>query len=112
MRLDGILLHPALLYSMLAVSLSLCLFLFVSLKRDLWRVEKRWKSKVEVLEASLLSEELALDERWNEISQASSLLVPPTAPRSGLNMTKRSQALQMLRRGAATQEIAATLALP
>jgi len=112
MRLEWIILHPATLPAMLAVSLSMCLFLFVSLKRDLWRAEKRWQSRVEVLEAGLQARAQALDERCNALSQAPSQPAPAAAPRSGLNLTKRSQALQMLRRGAAAQEVAATLSLP
>jgi hypothetical protein len=112
MRLEWIILHPATLHAMLAVSLSMCLFLFVSLKRDLWRAERRWKSRVEALEASLQANAQALDERWNELSQASTQPAPPAPLRSAMNQTKRSQVLQMLRRGVAPDDIATTLSLP
>ena len=101
MRLEEIVLHPAMLHAMLAVSLALCLFLFVSLKRDLWRADKRWKARVEALEASLQAktEEVKIeapDDRRTETRETPN---------------KRSQALQMLRRGVPPEEVAATLSL-
>ena len=112
MRLEWIILHPATLPAMLTVSLSMCLFLFISLKRDLWRAEKRWRSRVEALEAGIEAKAQAFDERWNELSQMSPQPAPPAALRSAMNQTKRSQVLQMLRRGVEPDEIAATLSLP
>jgi len=105
MHLEWILLNPAGPYAALAVGLSLCLFLFFTLKRDLRSAEARSRNKLSTLESGL-------EERLEELSRISGLLVAPEPPRSGLNLTKRSQALQMHRRGAATEEIAATLSLP
>jgi hypothetical protein len=106
------LLNPAMLYAVIAIGLGLCLFLFVSLKRDLRACDVRGRKKIAALETEWQATMESLDERWKELSQVSNLLVPPTPPRSGLNLTKRSQALQMHRRGEAPQEIAAALSIP
>jgi hypothetical protein len=112
MRLENIILNPGIQYAILAIGLSLCLFLFWSLKRDLHAAEERSRKKLAALEEDLQAKAATLDERWNELSQISHLLVPPAPLRSGLNLTKRSQAVQMIRRGESPQEIVTTLALP
>jgi hypothetical protein len=111
MRLEWII-HPATTYALIAIGLGLCLFLFVSLKRDLHASEARAGKKLAALTAAWEAKMEGLDERWKELSQVSNLLIPPPPPRSGLNVSKRSQALLMDRRGAAAPEIAAALALP
>jgi hypothetical protein len=112
MRLDWIILHPAGPYAVLAVGMSLCLYLFVSLKREMRIGEQRWRRKVSALEAELEGKAAVFERRLAELSEISGLLVPPEPPRSGLNLTKRSQALHMHRRGASPREIAEALALP
>jgi hypothetical protein len=111
MRLDGIL-HPVISYALMAAGMGLCLFLFASLKRDMRAAEVRCQKKLAALEMNWRGKMEALDERWTELSQISSLLVPPPPTRSGLNLNKRSQALQMSRRGEKPQDIAAALSIP
>jgi len=111
MHLDWIL-NPAALYAVVATGAILCLYLFVSLKRDLSAVESRSMKKLQAMEAHWKAKMETLDERWKELSQISSLLVPPAPPRSGLNLSKRSQALQMFRRGETPLDIAAALSIP
>jgi hypothetical protein len=111
MRLEWIL-HPALPFAMNAIGLALCLILFLSLKHDMRVSEIRLAGKLAALEADWQSKMESLDERWKELSQVSSLLVPPPPPRSGLNLSKRSQALERHRRGETPPEIAAALAIP
>jgi hypothetical protein len=111
MRLEWML-HPAMPYAVIAIGLALCLFLFVSLKRDLRVGEARWGKKLGALETDWQAKMKSLDERWEELSQVSNLLVPPPPPQSGLNLNKRSQALQMHRRGEAPPDIAAALSIP
>src|SRR5437763_10494011 len=105
MPLDWIILHPAMPYAALALGMSLCLYLFISLKRDLRAGEQRSTRKLAALEADLLAKSAILDERWAELSQISGLLVAPPSPRSGMNLTKRSQAVQMHRRGESPKDI-------
>jgi hypothetical protein len=99
-------------YAEIAIGLFLCFFLFITLKRDLYASEARVGKKLAALETDCQAKIERLDERWAELSQVSNLLIPPPPPRSGLNLSKRSQALQMHRRGETPLEIAATLAIP
>ena len=110
-RLDWML-HPAVTDAAIAVGLSLCLFLFLSLKRDLRAIEVRGRKKVSALETDWAAKMEVLDARWKELSQISSLLVAPDPPRSGLNLSKRSQALQRSRSGETPRDIAVALAIP
>jgi hypothetical protein len=111
MRLEWIL-HPVMPYAEIAIGLALCVYLFVSVKRDLRAGEARLGKKLAALETDWQAKMESLDERWNELSQISSVLVPPQPPRSGLNLNKRSQALERHRRGETPPEIAAALAIP
>jgi hypothetical protein len=54
----------------------------------------------------------ALQTRVDETRQYAAVTVASPAPRSGLNLDKRSQALRLHRRGEAPQRIAAMLELP
>ncbi|MBZ5723581.1 MAG: DUF2802 domain-containing protein [Acidobacteriia bacterium] len=61
----------------------------------------------------LLREELdAVTAQLRELQQQPPLMVAPSAPRPGFNLTSRSQALRMHRRGDAPDQIAAALELP
>ena len=111
MRLDWIL-HPVISYALIAAGMGLCLYLFASLKRDLSAAEVRCQKKLASLEMDWKAKIEGSDERWKELSQISGLLVPPPPTRSGLNLNKRSQALQMSRRGEKPQDIAAALSIP
>jgi hypothetical protein len=105
-------LHPAMPYAAIAIGLALCLHLFITLKRDQRAGEVRLAKKLAVLEVDWQGKIESLDERWKELAQISNLLVPPPPPRSGLNLSKRSQALERHRRGETPPEIAAALAIP
>ena len=111
MRLEFIL-HPVMPFAVTAIGLALSLFLLITLKRDQRAGEARLSRKLAALEADWKAKMETLDERWKELSQVSSLLVPPPPPRSGLNLNKRSQALERHRRGETPPEIAAALAIP
>src|ERR1700687_1787542 len=106
MHLDW-LLHPALPYAAVAIGMVSCLFLFASVQYDLRLRETRSKKKLAAMEADWNAKLEVLGERWKELSKISELLVAPSPPRSELNLSKRSQALQMLRRGETPEEIAA-----
>jgi hypothetical protein len=111
MHLEWIL-HPAGPYAAIAVGMALCLFLFGTLKRDLRAGDARQAKKLAALEQDYRARMESLDERWKELSHISDLLVAPAPPRSGLNLNKRSQALQMVRRGETPQAISAVLSIP
>ena len=111
MHLEWIL-NPAGPYAVVAIGMVLCLVLFLSLKRDLRAGDARWARKLAALEQDCHARMESLDERWKELSHISNLLVAPAPPRSGLNLNKRSQALQMVRRGETPQAISEALTIP
>jgi hypothetical protein len=90
------------LCGLLLVGLPACLYLFASAKRDLWAAEKRTARRIEGLEAEIQ----ALREKVEE--------PPAPAPpaRAGFNLTTRSQALRLSRRGDRPDQIAAALGIP
>lgn len=100
------------LYTLLSLGLVLALALCVSLKRDLNSLERRWAKREQGNAAEWEERVIALDAQYRELSEASRTLVPPTPPRSGINLNKRAQALQLFRRGEGAERIAAVLSLP
>jgi hypothetical protein len=111
MNLEWVL-NPATQYAAMATGMAACLSLFLSQKRDLVASEARAAKRMSAAEAEWSARMASLEERSQELSRVSGLLVPPAPLRSGLNISKRSQALQMLRRGETPQDISATLAIP
>jgi hypothetical protein len=114
MNLNGIA-SPLLEYALLAAGLGLCIYLFLSLKRDNWTRDQRWQKSLRPLEDSLqkLRNELeqihtGLREVEERVSHSPAL--PP--PKSGINLTTRYQVLRMSRRGERPEQIAAALSLP
>jgi hypothetical protein len=61
-------------------------------------------------DAKLRLEEITL--RLRDSEERAGVLVAPDPPRSGLNLTKRSQVIRMSRRGERSENIAASLNLP
>lgn len=113
MRADWIL--PAVNFVLLAAGLGLCLYLFFTLKCDMRTQEKRAKAAESALTAALAAIRMSLDQARTEvrdIQEQTGMLVPPSPAQSGLNISKRGQALQMYRRGQAPEQIAASLSLP
>jgi hypothetical protein len=106
---------PASYYLLLAIGLGLCLYLFVTLKHEIWRLENQYKKRLQALEGALRqmrAEAEDLTVRLQEAEEREELLVPPTPPRSGLNLSKRTQALRMFLRGESPEQIAAALSIP
>ena len=54
----------------------------------------------------------AITLRLRDSEDRAGVLVAPEPPRSGLNLTKRSQVIRMSRRGERAENIAASLSLP
>jgi hypothetical protein len=103
--------NPLTFYTLLAVGLVLSLYLFVTLKREIQAGRKRQAT----LEAALHRVSAGMGEvttKLAETEERAALLVAPAPPRSGLNLSTRSQALRMWRRGDAPQQIAGALSIP
>jgi hypothetical protein len=93
-----------------AAALSTCVYLFFTLKRgiDLWRRDA-------VAERDRLAEELrTLQSRVSDLEgevAAAAAAKGSLQPPRGINITKRTQALRMVRRGETPERIAAALAM-
>jgi phage-related baseplate assembly protein len=102
-------------YLLLAAGLGLCLYLFVTLKREIWKLEARWRRQQSALEDAIQQMRADVEDlktRLQEAEERAGLLVAPTPPRSGLNLSKRTQALRMFHRGESPEQIAAALSIP
>lgn len=114
--------HPLALYALLAVSLVLTLYLFVSAKAEIRAGARRARQEREALARELAVARTAVDETRAAVmalqdsvaalEEASGALVAPQPARSGLNLTARSQVLRRHRLGEAPTAIAASLGLP
>ena len=111
MNLDWIL-SPITSYAVIALALVACIACFLSIKREIYRLrraadvaEQAVQRKIEVIESSVAGM------AEHQPTAAELVLRPPTLRRS-LNLTRRTQALRMRRRGESIESIAAALATP
>ena len=77
--------------------------------------ESRAKANQAQLEAALETARRSLEgiaAELHEVQQQPQAAIVPFEPRSGLNLSKRSQALRMSRRGSAPDQIAEALGIP
>lgn len=86
------------LYSLLAAGLAASLFLFWSIKHEMHAQAAKNRRRLDQLSRTLESS-----------APAPEPIYLPAPPRSGLNISKRVQALRMLRRKEDTSHIAAAL---
>lgn len=100
---------------LLAIGLGFCTFLFVTLKLDLQRVHKHHadiEARLEGLLRDSSSEIDAVKSGLKSVEEKAGALPQVSAPKPGMNMTRRSQVLRMHRRGERPEQIAAALNLP
>ncbi len=93
--------HWLIPYALLAAGLAAVLALFLSLKHEMYSSARRSRRRFEEFAA-----------RLNEADtrpQEAVFLPAPARPRSGLNLSKRVQAMRMLRRNEDVSHIAAAL---
>ncbi|MGC4055676.1 MAG: hypothetical protein QM757_43200 [Paludibaculum sp.] len=108
--------HPISFYLLLAVGLSLSLFLFVSVKKEnadlrheLAAERRQRDAAMSAFQSTLSRLETAFQEASETTETPLALPPPPTA---SMNINKRAQALRMHRRGEPLEQIAATLQVP
>ncbi len=103
---------------LLAVGLALCTFLFVTLKQEIHQLRKlarkgplevqgdldRLREDMERIRAELARLESEVEHRVGELPQLS-------APKPGMNTSRRAQVLRMYRRGERPEQIAAALGI-
>lgn len=102
-------------FMLFASGLLLCVRLYRLVKKDnralrsqLEEKETAWKESAQSVHAEIE----ALKKGLIEAEERAGLLVEPKAPRSGFNISKRSQALRMSRLGETSVNIATALSLP
>jgi hypothetical protein len=114
MRLDWIL-HPGIQYGLLGAGLTFCLYLFFTLKCEIRAQQKDRQEGQKALAEAVAAIRAALDEvraEVREMQEHTGMMVPPSPTKSGLNLSKRGQVLQMYRRGQQPEQIAENLGLP
>lgn len=102
-------------YALQAVSSIASLFIFLTLKQEIRRLKSRLDRQQADDSTSRRDLKLKLEEitlRLRDSEDRADVLVAPEPPRSGLNLTKRSQVIRMSRRGERAENIAASLSLP
>ena len=93
----------------------LCLYLFLSLKREMRCAGLRASSRQDAMADEIAALKRTVEwmgEELRDNTRRAELLVEPPRAASGLNITKRSQALRMHRRGETPANIAASLGMP
>ncbi len=109
MNLNWIL-SPVTVYAVLAMALIGTLVLFITAKREIQRAVRAARDARESVDGALQEMSVGIEQLRTEMS----LPAPVSAPAAGpaLNLTKRAQALRMLRRGESVQSIASALCAP
>lgn len=98
-----------------ATTLAATLYLFVSVKAQMGRANKLLAQRLVALETEVEDLRRCVQQNTAEfraLEERTGMLVPPPPTRSGLNLTRRAQALRMLRRGDGAPQVAAALGLP
>jgi hypothetical protein len=102
-------------FALLIAGALACASFYVSLKKELHILtnqlaeQQRGMSNFDERVAAQLEEMRTLVQEANE---RAGVLVAPTPPRSGFNLSKRSQVLRMSRLGERSENIAVALSLP
>jgi hypothetical protein len=102
-------------FILIGINSLLCLVFFLCLEHEI-RVlsmrSKRGQNAQESATERLKTQITELNARMRDAEQRTGVLVPPTPPKSGLNLNKRTQVIRMSRRGEQADKIAAALNLP
>ena len=112
---DAAVIPFAILFGLVLTSLALCFLVLTRVRGLIDDTEQRRRADQEQARTRLdeLRQELqAVTAQWQEIRQHAASPAAQSVPRSGLNLSKRSQALRMSRRGDAPLEIATSLGVP
>jgi len=102
-------LSSLLLFGLVALGLSAALALFLSLKRELRSHAQRTRTRLDEVRLQLQNVQLQNSQRTVPDPPPAA---PPVVLRSGMNLTKRTQALRLLRRGEDVSHVAAALGVP
>jgi hypothetical protein len=114
LNLDWIL-SPLTPYALIALALVACIACFISAKRDVYRMRRAANASQDALKLKIEEMESAVSSIGRQRPEPQVIEVPVKASaglRPSLNLTKRTQALRMRRRGESIESIAAALATP
>ena|SRR6476646_9350919 len=103
------------IYALLVISLGLSLYLFLSAKREIRRLQLRLKQQNMLLQEAYDRMEFSVEQLKIELhgGQAGTAAVQERAhPGSGMTLSKRTQAARMFRKGERPEQIASALGLP
>ena len=117
---------PVLHLLMLGLGMSLCVFLFVSVKRDIFYLNRRHIRADAALACAISDQRDAstssferqrqeigeIREDLKHMEERMSLLTPSAPKTNGINLVKRTQVLQLARRGNRADQIASCLQVP
>ena len=108
--------HPLGYYGLLVVGLVLCLYLFISVKNENAQLRHRLETERQQRLDMFGEFRVALDNLAHSLQEhekfEESLIPTRTAPGVSINLTKRSQALRMYRRGDSPEQIGSALQMP
>ena len=102
-------------FVLLAGGIAICVSLFISLKKELHALTRdveEQRREIADLEQRLSAHVKETQAALRGVGESVGVLVPPTPPRSGFNLSKRSQAMRMSRHGETPINIAAALSVP
>ncbi|MBV6433726.1 MAG: hypothetical protein IANPNBLG_03945 [Bryobacteraceae bacterium] len=94
---------------------GLALFLFLEMKRMQQDFQVRWSKRQQAIQSELGALRGVVQDlkaRVDDAERRAEALVPPQSPPSGFNLSRRTQAIRLFRRGERLEQIAATLCLP
>jgi DNA-binding NarL/FixJ family response regulator len=109
MNLNWIL-SPITIYAVIAGALTGTLFLFITAKLEIQRALLTARDARQSVDGAVQEISAGMERLRTEMSLAAP--VPAAAAGPALNLTKRTQALRMLRRGEAVESIASALRSP
>ncbi|MBV8820838.1 MAG: hypothetical protein JO022_20930 [Acidobacteriaceae bacterium] len=102
-------------FALLIVGACACASFYFSLRKEIQDALKRISEQqrgITDFEERISAQLDEMRTMVREAEQRAGVLVAPTAPRSGLNLSKRSQVLRMSRMGQNSDHIATALSLP
>ncbi len=99
-------------YSILAAALAVCLYLFLSIKRDLHTLDSRTLRRGESVRERLDALAGEIETLRQEVERMDQAANPSATISRTLGSSTRIQAMRMIKQGGSSEEIAAALSLP
>ena len=103
-------LNPVTIYAVIAMALAGTLVLFVTAKLEVGRALRAARDARESVHTAVREMSVGMEQLRTEMSLPAPVSAPATGP--ALNLTKRTQAMRMLRRGESVESIASALRAP